>query len=489
MCQLFLFPPLGLLNLIVSKSFSWPIKMLTLFLSIILVVLMWWSRDLYQEHLNELWLSKYNQMRREFRYQKAGSYLYKRKVSKPEEKLMELLLRMDFEYSVGSKHAIEIRKEAELVLADLFTETLAEYISLLNSSELVKRKNYSADQVLNFYHYYQLFCKEGDLSWDVNKSPIPTIKQGLEHLSNDPEKLNKLKLLRKNFEIILASLTYSKTQNLLTPLVIEWGDVEKIKLLMTYASVCRMLLDYKGGLKFYFYAYAALAKDDNNVTKRARWSESLSQVLDDFVDQSPFHLKAYMLRGLFKLSTGQLRKAREDFEHVFKLDVNFPQVWELLQTLDMESSDIEAMSLYHKAEILRFGNAHFEKSLAIFDSLMQRNWDGLDRFKDEILFNMGVMYRNNLKNYEEAIKCFNQILEIRDSFRHEEARYNLIMCHYYRRDFEAMESLTVQFMKSHSNSDRVPRIVMINVGMKLIKVFKKVLNDLILFGKMESGNG
>ena len=80
-------------------------------LSACFVLLLWGNKNFYQEHLNELWLSKYNQMKREFRYKKAGSYLYRRQFAKPAERLMELLLKIDYEYSVGSKHVIELRKE------------------------------------------------------------------------------------------------------------------------------------------------------------------------------------------------------------------------------------------------------------------------------------------------------------------------------------------------------------------------------------------
>lgn len=488
MCQLFLFPPVGLFNLLVSKGFSWSIKTLMLILSACFVLLLWGNKNFYQEHLNELWLSKYNQMKREFRYKKAGSYLYRRQFAKPAERLMELLLKIDYEYSVGSKHVIELRKEAELILANLFAETLAEYINLLNHTGLSKAQKYTTDHVLNFDNYYDLFKKEGNLSWGVGRSPLPSAQQVLEALSDHPTKLAKLKSLMENFEVILASLTYSRTQNLLTPLIMERQDIEKIKSLLTYASACRVILDYKGGLKFYFYAYAALVKANTSVDSQGKWSVSLSEMLDDFVDQSSFHLKAYMLRGIYRLSNGEMQKAREDFEHVFKLDVNFPQVWELLKILDIEPSCLEALSLYRKAENLRFEDANFEKSLALFNDLLHISWDSRDRFKDEILFNMGVMYRNNLKDYEKAIECFSHILKIPDSFRHEEARYNLIMCYYYRRDFEAMESLTSQFMKSHSNSDRIPRIIMINVGMKLIKVFRRVLSDLLPLKEMGSAN-
>ena len=66
-------------------------------------------------------------------------------------------------------------------------------------------------------------------------------------------------------------------------------------------------------------------------------------------------------------------------------------------------------------------------------------------------------------------------MKIPNSFRHEEARYNLIMCHYYHGNYDAMEKVTKEFFKKHGNSERVPRLMMINVVMKLMKVLKMVL--------------
>ena len=85
------------------------------------------------------------------------------------------------------------------------------------------------------------------------------------------------------------------------------------------------------------------------------------------------------------------------------------------------------VAIYEKAENVRFRNANFILAVQLFEELLDKEWDSKVRFRVNF-FNLGVIFRNNLKFYDKAILTFEEIL-IPDSFRHEEARYNLIMCH------------------------------------------------------------
>ena len=122
MCLLFLFPPLGLLNLFLSKAFSIPAKLASLLVIVICLVIVIRNQKNYEDHLNGLWLSKFKQLKRDFKFESAGHYLYRRKLNTPRDQLLESLLRMDYEYSMGrieraSIHQREAHKKHDLLFA------------------------------------------------------------------------------------------------------------------------------------------------------------------------------------------------------------------------------------------------------------------------------------------------------------------------------------------------------------------------------------
>jgi len=476
MCQLFLIPPIGLVNLLCSRAFSIPAKLVSLIVVIAFMTLVIRNKNIYDDHLNGLWLAKFKQFKRDFKFEAAGEYLYRRKVNKTREVLQESLLRMDYEYSMGRfSSALIHQKEAQETHDLLFTKTLKDYVDLLITVGVNPKSSKFHNQRNDFNHYYELFLKEPNLSWDIKEYTVPAMSNILELIKDLPEKYESLTDIRKNFTVLLSSIVQSRPTSLLLPMMLEWKDIDRVKVLLARASLIHMILGMHTDLKFYFYAFASR---DNNVAaleKLEKIGRNPLDALDDYVNQSPFHLKAYILRGLYFFENGNELKAKLDFEHVFKLDVNYMQVWAYLNLLNLDSKDLAAMELYKKAEDLRFRGAKFDLAVELFEELLKKEWTAKRHFKDEILFNLGVIFRNNLKLYDRAISNFEDILQIQDSFRHEEARYNLIMCHYYHGDYDSMERVTKQFLKEHSNSDRVPRLMMINVVMKLMKVFRGVL--------------
>ena len=50
-----------------------------------------------------------------------------------------------------------------------------------------------------------------------------------------------------------------------------------------------------------------------------------------------------------------------------------------------------ALKIYKKAEDLRFREANFNLAVELFEELLIKEWDAKHRFKDEILFNLGVI--------------------------------------------------------------------------------------------------
>lgn len=484
MCLLFLFPPLGILCLLFSRAFSLRAKLASLIVVTIFLLLVMRNQSTYHNHLNSLWLSKFNQLKREFKFRSAGHYLYRRELTVPRELLLESLLRLDYEFSMGRIELASIHlKEANRRHDLLFEETLNKYRKLLIS--LGGDASYSTfhDQIFDFSYYYDLFLKDANLNWDIKDYTIPSLVQVAEVIRNYPEKQKIINELREDFSVLMSSITQSHSANLLLPLVIEWEDLSRLETLITRASLIHMILGNRMDLKFYFFAYASRSKDAEALAKLEILGRKPLDALNDYANQSPFHLKAFMLRGLHFLANGDPFKAKLDFEHVFKLDVNYVGVGQYLSTLNLSKEDRSCLNVYKKAEDLRFFNANFDVAVELFESLLEKEWGAKQRYRDEILFNLGVIFRNNLKLYNRAISTFEEILKIEGSFRHEEARYNLIMCHYYNRNYEAMERVTKKFIKEHSNSERVPRLIMINVVMKLMKVFRKVVDNFLDFSE------
>ena len=476
MCQLFLVPPLGLINLFLSKAFSFPAKLSSLLVVVVFVIAATRYQNIYHDHLNGLWLAKFKQLKREFKFEAAGVFLYKRQVSIPRESLMESLLRMDYESSTGNiSSALAHLEEAQNKHDLLFNDTLKNYLDLLISVGINPESLQYANRRGEFTHYYELFLRDSNLNWDIKTYTVPTISRAMEVINSYPEKIEALENIRKDFTILMSSLVQSRPSNLLLPLMVKWGDLDRIKVLMARASLIRMILDTQMDLKFYFYVLASRDTDLNTVNQLEKIGRNALEALNDYVNQSPFHLKAYMFRGLYFLENGNNFKAKLDFEHVFKLDVNYLEVSKYLYSTKRNDRDMTEVAIYKKAENVRFRNANFILAVQLFEELLDKEWDSKVRFRDEILFNLGVIFRNNLKVYDKAILTFEEILKIPDSFRHEEARYNLIMCHYYHGNYDAMEKVTKEFFKKHGNSERVPRLMMINVVMKLMKVLKMVL--------------
>ena len=134
MCQLFLLPPLGFVNLICSRAFSIQAKLASLIVLIAFFILLDRYKKNYDDHLNGLWLAKFKQLKRDFKFKAAGKFLYRRKVNSDREALQESLLRMDYEYSMGRiSLALDHQKNAQVQHDLLFEDTLKDYLDLLTS--------------------------------------------------------------------------------------------------------------------------------------------------------------------------------------------------------------------------------------------------------------------------------------------------------------------------------------------------------------------
>ena len=74
MCQLFLLPPLGFINLICSRAFSIQAKLASLAVLIAFFFLVDRYKKSYDDHLNGLWFIEFKQLKRDFDLRRPADF-------------------------------------------------------------------------------------------------------------------------------------------------------------------------------------------------------------------------------------------------------------------------------------------------------------------------------------------------------------------------------------------------------------------------------
>jgi hypothetical protein len=160
------------------------------------------------------------------------------------------------------------------------------------------------------------------------------------------------------------------------------------------------------------------------------WGKKLMAEIQTYARNSPYNLTARYLRAMVCELGADYAGALEDYLYIFMLDTRFFKVFERIKNLNyrLNKAETDFLDKYLEAEDRRFFNADFTASLHLFEALLQELSIDSDyrMFEEEILFNMGIIYRNNIRDYEKAVAVFRRIVELR-SFRMEEGLYNLVM--------------------------------------------------------------
>ena len=119
---------------------------------------------------------------------------------------------------------------------------------------------------------------------------------------------------------------------------------------------------------------------------------------------------------------------------------------------------------------IRFSEAGFEKALDLFGKILTQTDEVPMLLRDEVYFNMGVIYRNNTLEFEKAVENFEQILALPDSFRKEMALYNLAMCHFQLGQYDRCQETIKRLLKEFPTSDQSEKLKMILLYAKSLEI-------------------
>jgi tetratricopeptide (TPR) repeat protein len=464
LAQFFVMPPLALLSLFISPWFKWTTKVFTALVLLACLPAIPWLMDSLNSYQKLLWMRKFSQARKRFQYEEAQVFLDRIREDSPLEALELGLMKLDHSLSGGRQaerkllleqllhlFEVEFSKLAASVRPSWDSWTFKDLLENLKNTGKISRGPRSAPWVFDSStlspqkkaqarRLFRVLCGGGSLAG----GPTALMLYALKSLSDGP-RLHRLILKAVWLEALLSEQAY---------------------------------LD-SFGLDFYLLAYIVQHGDPalRSGLELSR-GKSLEAELGEYVAQSPYHLKAYYFRGLLYLGQNKFKKAISDWLHIFKLDVYFFDIQARLMALlvldnpQVSPETLGVIELYFEAESVRFLKGEFSRSLEISDNLLLIQNKMAERLEDEVLFNQGVMYRNNIKNYEKAIEVFDRLLTFKSTIRKEEALYNLVMCQLELGRYKDCEVRIFQLFENHPNSEHRSKLELLLFYVKAIQVLK-----------------
>lgn len=451
---MFIFPPAAIVLFFGSIRYSLVTKIGAVFFVGLMVFSLTGSEKILLEYQQNLWIHKFFEARRKFRYRDAEEFLRRIPLISSEDQLGLNLLSMGHLLGLGEYNQV----------LKLYDQTLGLFQNQLD--ELGPRSKRGEPLVNTFEAIFNTYLLEKDL-------------HGLSEVSQlDEEEFRPEDAAALYSELTGGGISGGMAGLLEYALFLK-HDREDSRRLLTHAVQLFFLIpDGKRGsifnLEFYFLAYLIhFGSEDNLLYAEKNWQRSLETELSEFVNQSPYHLKAYDLRGALRARNGNWQGALEDWIHVFKIDVSHFSVYDnLIQTLHSLSraGEIQFLEDYKKAENIRFSEAGFEKALDLFGKILTQTDEVPMLLRDEVYFNMGVIYRNNTLEFEKAVENFEQILALPDSFRKEMALYNLAMCHFQLGQYDRCQETIKRLLKEFPTSDQSEKLKMILLYAKSLEI-------------------
>ena len=411
--------------------------------------------ETYQQ---SMWLRKFFQSRSRFEYQRAQEFLNRVRAESGQDKIEIALVRAEHALGLGNE------KEAQNNLKLAKEEFAKEFFNLCSKIKLDFKK-------IDFEVMFARYLKGGfylNLETEFKEVKLPELKEREFYR-------NAISLYRS----LVGRAGGSNISPILLNTVFMGGKQKEMQRQLRMAFVLKGLLSELVGpfsLDFLCLAYAIeFSSPDNLKLLEKHHRKSVSTLLEEYVLQSSYNLKGYLLRARFRIKKGELNGAIKDLHHIHKLDVRFFESYSLLQTQMTSQKDLEFVGDYRRAEDLRFHTAEFERSIEISRDLLSRKSSKvLSSYQDEILFNLGVMYRNNLKDYQSAIEAFDEIMKLENTIRHEESLYNLVMCHLQLGDYPKAEESLNQLVRQFPGTDHRPRLKMIFVYIKIMETLNRL---------------
>jgi len=447
----FAIPPLGIFLMLQSSRFRIWTRALLVAVLVGLGGLVFHYKESIQEGISFIWYNKFRQSIRKFEYRQASEFL--KKVHFHEE-----LDQMEMEETWVNHHwSLGEEEEASQKLESLVARGLKLFDELLK--ELPESWSEGQEEA------FEKYLSQGDFD------PLPLRGEESAKLV-----LFEKKLLRKADRIVIFLQGSPGVSSLEAPLIymiFTSAQPHKARqILKALVYLHRILPDRYSPFDLDFCLLAYHIQYSSSETLKDfedNYHQDLLQSLSEYVDQSPYNLKARYLRGIYHRRNGDLKSAREDWLKVFKLDVRFMRVYELLRE-NVENDEFLALKLYRESEDYRFFEADFPESIRRSRLLLAGDSAIHQVLRDEVLFNLGVIYRNNIKDYKEATACFEKILSFEESIRHEEALYNLVMCSLFQKDLKESERRMKELVQRFPQTKHRTKLRMLFVFLKTLQV-------------------
>jgi tetratricopeptide (TPR) repeat protein len=455
---LFAFPPAALVLFLRASRYPWTSKILVCLGCIVFCTLLPSLFESITQFHQKLWIRKFVQSRNQFKHAEADRFLNRIPIDSSLDKLEVGLLQM--RHHMGQDEDNSTRK-----IYTSMMKTQREEFQRLDQGRVGSSPQQVLKEVISTYSQHK----------EIN------FPRGIEREEISEEEQDEIGRL-------MGIIAWGALQGGMPPLL-EYALSSKASKedsfeLLSHALILhfRMPEDIRMRvftLEFYLLSYLIRFEDQVVLDRIEKaWRRSLDVELTEFVSQSPYHLKAYDLRGFYQNRYSNLKKAESDWVHVFKIDVTYFGVGDRLIRLTQSQADaegVEILSTYARAERLRFSNAQFLESLDLFGSLLEKKHPLSDSLRDEVLFNMGVIYRNNIKDYEKALEAFSKILEDEKSFRIEEAMYNLVMTELQLGNYSDCEARISEFLEKFPTSghhEKLALILLYSKSLRLLSTLK-----------------
>ena len=459
----FIFPPLAVVLFLSSKRYSLTKKAMAGAFVLFVAYTFRGSEKILLEYQQNLWVHKFFEARTQFRYRDAEIFLRRIPLISNEDQLGLNLLSMGHLLSLG---------ETDRVL-QLYDETLRLFFSQI---EILDPKFKQVDsQDLTFKAIFETYL----LKKDLQESPISDKPE-----MNDSRLKDAVDLYS---ELIDGGISGGMTGLLEYAFFLKQDEKDSRRLLTCAIQLFFMVPERMRGsvfnLEFHLLAYLINfgSKEDLEQAEK-NWKRSLDTELSEFVNQSPYNLKAYNLRGILRAKRGDWQGAFQDWMHVFKVDVSHFSVYEnLTRALVALSRSGQGRFLeeYKEAENIRFSEAGFEKALNLFGGLLEASGEVPEMLRDEVYFNMGVIYRNNTLELDKAIQTFEQILSMPESFRREMALFNLAMCHFQLGHYERCQETIKKLIQEFPTSDQIGKLKLILINAKSLEIIREIRDRII----------
>ncbi|MBW7876017.1 MAG: hypothetical protein H3C47_08525 [Candidatus Cloacimonetes bacterium] len=365
--------------------------------------------------------------------------------------------REDFDYK-EALYWLEVIKPKQ-DLDDLFKNiTRAEYLTILGQDQKARE--------LREENYQKLIQK-----LDLKAVEPVSITSGIKILnakgSQEGQKkftiLESQPLQRAIEDILLTELTATDPQKFQTLLQRYLGLVENTVGFSRWQN-----------LEFWLGTWQILFSKEEILEKSVNW---IYQALS----QSPYHLKAYYVRGRLNEVRKDHAAAILDYLHVFSLDVFFLDVKDrLIQLMSRggREHEVSSVQMFFDSEVSRFRYRDFKDSARRGYELIEIiKKQGPSELLLESKYNLAFLLRVQLGLHQEAIEVLSEILGEDYNLREEQSLYHLGMAKLYLNDLKGSDRAFARLLVRYPSHEHRIRVELLRTMIRILKLVRNVWED------------